>query len=160
MKAIFPLTLLALVASTALGNDAGLLHCRAVADAANRLACYDALVVPASASGPGQGAVASAQAVDASNMPQQAQDQFGLEGRLARKGELQALESHIPGHFEGWRPNTKIELANGQVWQVTDDSRAMFDLQDPKISIRRGMLGAFYLELEGSNRSPKVKRVQ
>ena len=33
-------------------------------------------------------------------------------------------------------------------------------LNDPKVRIRRGALGAFYLEFEKVNHSPRVRRVQ
>ena len=73
---------------------------------------------------------------------------------------LEAIESHIPGHFEGWEPRSRIRLANGQIWQISDDSRRYHDIQNPKVSVRRGALGAFYLEIEGTNSSPRVKRLQ
>ena len=57
---------------------------------------------------------------------------------------MNAIESQIPGRFEGWQPNTRIRLANGQVWQVTDGSSRIYDVNNPKVEIRRGMLGAFY----------------
>ncbi len=70
------------------------------------------------------------------------------------------IESQIPGRFEGWQPNTSIRLANGQVWQVTDGSSRMYDVNNPKVTIARGVLGAFYLNLEGDNRTVRVKRIQ
>ena len=70
------------------------------------------------------------------------------------------MESTIPGHFEGWGPGERIKLANGQVWQVVDDSRAYFNVDNPRVVVRRGMLGGFFLEIENSNRSPRVRRVQ
>ena len=74
--------------------------------------------------------------------------------------ELAAIESHIPGVFEGWRPNERIRLANGQVWQIADDSKSLIQRQSPKVTVRRGALGAFYLDIEGDNSSPRVRRVQ
>jgi hypothetical protein len=85
---------------------------------------------------------------------------FGMEAR-APSAQLAAIESHIPGTFYGWGPNTRIQLANGQVWQVTGDegSRSM-QLQNPKVRVRRGAMGAFYLEFEAHNHVPRVRRVQ
>ncbi len=55
----------------------------------------------------------------------------------------------------GWEPATKAD------WQVVDGSRAWFPgLQDVKATIRTGAFGAFYLEIEGQNNSPRVRRVQ
>lgn len=138
MKALLALLL---VSSAAAAADDALLRCRAVPDSAARLACYDAL--PATAAAP----------------PAAAPERFGLP-RVNTEAKLDVIESRIPGRFHGWGPNSQIELANGQVWQVTDDSRGVYDLNNPKVSIRRGVLGAFYLEIEGQNRSPKVRRLR
>ena len=70
------------------------------------------------------------------------------------------MESRIPGPFEGWMPGERIKLANGQVWQIADDSAGVVYGKDLRIKIRRGALGAFYLEVEGTNRSPRVRRVE
>lgn len=145
------LFLLLLSAGTALADDAGLLRCRAITDAAARLACYDALPMSST-----EGKAGQAKAI-------QTPEQFGLEQQTAAAQapkELDAIDSRISGRFEGWYPNAIIRLANGQVWQVTDGSSRSYDLTDPKVSIRRGFLGAFYLNLEGDNRTVRVRRVQ
>lgn len=146
----FALLLIA-TAIPALADDAGLLKCRAIKDSAARLACYDAL--PMAATSPA-GTTPQARPAPAAT-PQQ----FGFEHKQEIL-QVDAIDSSIPGRFEGWRGNVAIALANGQVWQVTDDSRATLDLQNPKARIRRGALGAFYMEIEGTNRSPRVKRVK
>jgi hypothetical protein len=87
-------------------------------------------------------------------------EQFGLEEKLAPKSGVDAIESQIPGRFEGWQPNMSIRLANGQVWQVTDGSSRIYDLVNPKVEIRRGVLGAFYLNIAGDNRTVRVRRIQ
>jgi len=86
-------------------------------------------------------------------------ERFGLGAVPAET--VQAIDSHIPGEFRGWEPRSRITLANGQVWEVNDGSRgALAPVVDPKVRVRRGMLGSFYLEIEGLNRSPRVKRIQ
>ena len=82
-----------------------------------------------------------------------------MENRTA-PGTLDAIESTIPGRFEGWDAKANIKLANGQVWQIADDSSRYVTMNDPKVKIRRGALGSFYLEFEKINHSPKVRRVQ
>jgi hypothetical protein len=150
VKILVPLLLLS---SAALADDAALLRCRAIPDAAARLACYDALPLTASEGRAGQAAAKQ------TNQPLTA-EQFGLEEQLAPKSEVDAIESQIPGRFEGWQPNTRIRLANGQVWQVTDGSSRIYDVDNPKVEIRRGMLGAFYLNIAGDNRTVRVRRLQ
>jgi len=147
-----------LFASTgALADDAAWLRCRAIVDAPSRLACYDAVMLPAAGT-------AKPEPVDlrrgaSSSEPRLAAEQFGLETR-SRGPVLDEVESRIPGRFEGWRPKSVIKLSNGQVWQVSDDSNGFYRLDNPKVKIRRGMLGAFFLEIEGVNRSPKVRRLE
>lgn len=85
--------------------------------------------------------------------------QFGLT-REAPLVELPSIESTIPGHFDGWYPNRRVRLANGQVWQVADGSTRLYDLNDPKVTIRRGVLGAYYLDLTVDNRAIRVRRVE
>lgn len=135
----------------ALAADSTLQQCRAIPDPAARLACYDAL--PLSANLPTAVAPAPAQAPETPA-------QFGLVREAAPVAELPAIESTIPGHFDGWYPNRRVRLANGQVWQVADGSTRMYDLDNPKVTIRRGVLGAFYLDLSVDNRSIRVRRVE
>ncbi|MBT9598994.1 MAG: hypothetical protein IV094_23650 [Vitreoscilla sp.] len=137
-----PLLHLLLLASTSVlaQEPSALQACRGVTDAAKRLACYDALPAPA--------APASAAAAN-----------FGLEVKAmqAAPGEV---TSRIEGRFDGWGPKSLIRLANGQLWQIADDSDAVLNLSNPQVTIRRGALGGFRMELDGTNRTARVKRLQ
>ncbi len=146
------LALSASASGAALADEGGLQACRAITDAARRLACYDALPLPAA------GTAAPAAPAAAPHDPAS----FGFEAKAAQatQAALPSIGSYIPGRFEGWGPRERIKLANGQVWQVTDDSNAVMNLMDPKVTVRRGALGAFYLEFEQSNRNARVKRVE
>ena len=136
-------SMLLLGAGLVQASDAELLRCRQISDASQRLRCYDALPVA--------GATPPAAAPAADN--------FGLEGRGIGT-RVEAIETSIVGNFEEWGPNYRFNLANGQVWQVVDGSTGFRASSDSRVKIRRGMLGTFYLELVGTNRSPKVQRVQ
>jgi hypothetical protein len=70
------------------------------------------------------------------------------------------IETSIVGPFNGWWPKDKISMANGQVWQIADDSTGAVKLTDPKARISRRMFGGYTLEIEGSAKAPSVKRVQ
>jgi hypothetical protein len=153
------------VSSLAIADDAAILRCRTVTESVARLACYDALVITPAVNNSRTDAatgkvVAPAVAASTSTLQAQKSSQFGLEEKAAKKDELDAIDSHIVGSFEGWRAGSNIRLANGQVWQVTDDSSRAHYIDNPKVRIRRGALGAFYLEIQGTNHSPRVKRVQ
>jgi len=141
-------------------DDEALRRCRALTDPAARLACYDALPLAASPTAVmGAPAVQGlAKAPSAAPKAVSSEADFGLAPRPA--DELPAIQSHIPGVFEGWRPNERIRLANGQVWQIADDTSNFIVRRDPRVTVRRGALGAFFLDIEGDNRSPRVRRVQ
>jgi hypothetical protein len=154
------LLLLLAAAAPALADDA-FLKCRAVRDSAARLACYDALPVPSAApkSGPPAPAAPSSAAAPAKPASSTTPEQFGFEHKVVA-AQLDAIETTIPGRFDGWGPNQAIRLANGQVWRIADDSKGALWVENPKVRVRRGALGAFYLEIEGTNRSPRVQRLQ
>ncbi len=134
---------LLLATSAAFANDSAILRCRELSDPALRFACYDSIVVPS--------------AVE--TQAQQTPDQFGMTPAGVKR-QLQAIESHVEGRFEGWGPSDKIQFANGQIWQISDGSRGVFDYTNPKVRVHRGVLGAFYMEIEGTSHQPKVKRVR
>jgi hypothetical protein len=147
-------------------TDADLRRCRAIADDRARLTCYDALVPAATGGERGPAATPPAPATGATTPPAPAtaaapaaapDSSFGLRQRA---DPLDAIESTIPGRFDGWEPNTRLTLANGQVWQISDGSRGVYRLDNPKVRIRKGVLGSFFLEIEGQNQSPRVRRVQ
>jgi hypothetical protein len=141
--------LLPLTASAAV-SDADLQRCRAEAAAAARLACYDALPVTGAAAIPAAGVAAAGASAGA---------RFGLEHE-ARKNEPDAVESTVAGRFEGWEPNSRITLANGQVWRVIDDSRAVMWIENPTVRVERASLGSFMLHVVGKNDVARVRRVQ
>jgi hypothetical protein len=88
---------------------------------------------------------------------QQLEQSFGLE---QKKAPIDSIESTIPGKFDGWEPNQQITLGNGQVWRVVDDSRGIVYGTNLKVKLERGTLGTMFLQIEGTNRSPKVKRLK
>ena len=166
------LVLVLSVSTVALAADTDVLRCRNITEASVRLACYDAIALPAPRTQSTAGKPAShgedrelplgtarRSAASPSVSSQQNADQFGLENR-AVPGKVDAIESFIPGRFEGWEAKSNVRLANGQVWQIADDSRRNLSLNDPKVRIRRGVMGAFYLEFEKVNHSPRIRRVQ
>lgn len=132
-------------------DEEALRRCRGVTDPAARLACYDALPLPA----PGAAPRAAAPVRDSASPS--LLERFGLE---TRQPQADRIESHIPGLFTGWDPNSTIRLANGQVWRVVDGSWLHGEWNNPKVTVRRGVFGAFFLDIEGGNRSPRVQRVR
>jgi hypothetical protein len=164
------LSSLLLPAAAVTPND--LQRCRALADDRARLACYDALAVasappavaspapamPATPTPPvpsAAGALATAPpAPAASPRPASGEADFGRAS-----GSVSQVESRIAGVFEGWDRQTRLRLANGQVWQVIDGSQAALALRDPVVRVRRAAMGSFLMEFEGTNRTVRVRRV-
>jgi len=126
----------------ALADDAAILACRNLTDGAARLACYDA--IPAGSR-------------PAAVTPERS---FGLEAHQ-REAPAQSIASTIVGNFAGWGPSTMFTLANGQGWKVVDGSQAdLAPVSNPPVKITRNVFGTMFLEIEGTNASPKVRRVR
>lgn len=157
MKALF---LLVFVSGAALADDAAMLQCRSLADVPSRVKCYDA--IPLGAAAPAMPAAVAAAAVPTA---QQREQSFGMETIKAPKAavpeESTSISSTIAGKFDGWSGNEMIKLGNGQVWRVIDGSSAVLaPLNNPKVTVERNFIGTFFLKIEGTNNSPKVRRVQ
>jgi hypothetical protein len=165
MKASAAIGLLMFAAGSGHADPAALARCRQVADAGQRLACYDAIaltpnsgsVVPTTGDTHARAATAAAAAPAAASRRDPAS--FGLPDS-APDADLEAIESMLADDIDGWRPNGLIRLANGQIWQIADDSSGVVRPGKKKVRVRRGVLGAFYIEFEGLNRSPRVRRLQ
>ncbi len=138
-------------------DDGAFERCRGIRDASARLACYDGL--PMGGSPPARDVPPIAPSRAPAPAPQPAQT-FGMEQQAPAVELPTTMESYIPGRFEGWGPNARIKLANATVWQVVDGTSAYLSLDNPRVIIRRGMMGGFFLELENTNRSPRVRRLQ
>jgi len=142
----------------ALADDAAILNCRAMTAAAARLACYDA--IPVGAGSPAAGVASAAGTAPAAAPALPPEQAFGLE-QTKRPEAPKSIDSTIPGRFAGWGPSSMFTLANGQVWKVVDGSSAdLQPMQDPKVRIVRNVFGTMFLEIDGTNNSPKVRRVR
>ncbi len=163
----FTLIALSLAALPALAQDS-LQRCRAMTDGAARLACYDALadaarvpvqpVAPAAAARVAPAAIA-ATAAPAAATARTGEAAFGLP-ESKRPDSVQSVESSVGPRFDGWGPNSRIRLANGQVWQVVDGTSVALPEGPRKVSVKRGALASFYLDFEGLKTSPRVRRVE
>jgi hypothetical protein len=162
MKKASLLLLLLGASASALADDAALRKCRALPDAASRLGCYDAIplgAVPAPA--PVATAAPAARAASPAPAAPTAEQGFGMETVKKPAEEATFIDSTIVGRFDGWGPNARIKLANGQVWRVVDGSEAVLaPMDNPKVRVERNFFGTMFLKIEGTNNSPKVRRVQ
>ena len=151
MRALHLTPLLLALTGPAFGQDVALQRCRVIAETAARVSCYDALAdsrakAPAAPAAPVAAVPAAVPA-----------DGFGLPQRTA---EAQEVRSSVGADFAGWGPGQTIKLTNGQVWQIADGSTMVLPRGTRAIAVRRGLFGAFHLEIEGLNTSPKVRRLE
>lgn len=151
-----PCCLLLLLAPLAAAQGDALEQCRAEREPTRRLACYDAIPSRPAAATPATPTTPTTPAAAAA-APPAAAAAFGLPTAAET---LPFIESQIAGLVQGWDTRTRFKLANGQVWQVEEGSSSGLYLQDPTVRVRRGFAGAYYLELKGTNRSPRVRRLQ
>lgn len=160
MKAVLPYLSLSLLfaSGAALADDAAILKCRTLPEGGARLACYDAIPAGTAATvAPLRPAAAAAPALPAATPEQR----FGMEQTRPVDTAPKSIESTIDGRFSGWGPTTRFKLANGQVWRIADGSSAEFaPATQQKVRIVRNVFGTMFLEIEGSNNSPKVRRVE
>ena len=142
------LILLLLASNAALADDAAVLKCRTLPDAASRLSCYDAM--------PLAGAPAAAPPAAAS------EKNFGLRPAVQRKPEAQpeVVRSTVVGEIGGWSPGTRVTLANGQVWRVVDGDAVLPIMRNPQAEVSRGLMGAYFLQVAGHTSAARVARVQ
>jgi hypothetical protein len=138
------------VSGLALADDAAILKCRALGDTQARLACYDTIPVGA------QRAASTAAPAAVS-----AEQSFGMEAVKHKEAEPRSIESTIVGKFDGWEPGAQIHLANGQVWRVADGSSAVLPgMDNVRVKVVRNVIGTMFMEIDGTNNSPKVRRVR
>lgn len=146
-------------AQTATELKAELQKCRLIQEADKRVACYDALTpapwgtATSSAPAPQSSAKGSAAPVA------QQTAAFGLPKQEERDA-VQQIETHIVGRLLGWRSGDLFQLGNRQVWQVVDGTEASYDLSNPKVRIKRGLMGSFIMEIDGVAITPRVRRVR
>ena len=72
------------------------------------------------------------------------------------------INSTIIGTFSGWKAKgTLFKLANGMVWQQSErDTFYIQPVEDPEVTITKGMFGSWQLSVVGENSEVKVKRIQ
>lgn len=139
-----------------------LLGCRALADAAQRLACFDRetsaldqamarkdLVVIDR-----ERATAARRSLFGFSVPSFG----GLFGGDA-KDEVKEIQSTVTGVDRNPEGGWTIKLADGSTWTQTDDTPiALRPVRGQKIVVRRGLLGSFRLSVNGQP-GVKVKRI-
>ncbi|NZA28516.1 hypothetical protein H0E84_19255 [Luteimonas sp. SJ-92] len=76
-------------------------------------------------------------------------------------GTNEPIEGHLVGEFNGFAKGRRYTLDNGQVWEQTEAATlAGVRATDPKVTIRPGSLGVWWLRIDGYNTRAKVRRIE
>jgi hypothetical protein len=74
--------------------------------------------------------------------------------------EYSILESRLAGPFDGWQRRTEFTLENGQRWRHAGDTTYVTPaVMNPKVTITPGILGVFWMNVEGVKPRLKVTLV-
>lgn len=117
--------------------------CRAIAEDAQRLACYDKL-----------------QASLSTLLKNKEKAEFGLNDKASQKdSEQEDQVATITEVKKSQRYGWIITLDNGQVWRKVDSNNLKVKV-GKTVTISRAIFGSFALTQEGSSRRVKVKRLK
>lgn len=73
------------------------------------------------------------------------------------------INSTIVGTFTGWdRKGTLFKLSNGMVWQQSekDTFYTKKPIENPEVTIEKGLMGIWRLSLVGDDETVRVKRIE
>lgn len=76
-------------------------------------------------------------------------------------GSNDPITASISSDFRGFGNKREFTLDNGQVWEQTDNA-TLSGVRDahPKVRITPGMMGVWYLQVDGFNTRAKVRRIK
>ena len=84
---------------------------------------------------------------------------FGLEHKRDLSDEASEIAVTIASIKKNVRDKHVITFSDGSVWQQTDGTYMKLK-EGQSVAVERGLLGAFFLSVEGLNKRMKVKRVK
>ena len=71
------------------------------------------------------------------------------------------VQAHVQGSFAGFTGHTQLTLDNKQVWQQADGTRvSCMTSENPKIAIRRSLMGNWMAAVDGCNDTAPITRVK
>ena len=140
-----------------------LLACRSVADADERLACFDRTAAELTAATESKDVVV----LDREGMRRAKRGLFGFslpKIKLFGDGagdepELTQIDSTIAAAQRMRSGLWTFQLKDGTVWQTTDEQMGFRPAVGDAVVVKAGILGSYTAKVEGS-RSTKVKRVR
>jgi hypothetical protein len=91
---------------------------------------------------------------------QQNRDDAAKMGFSSYHGDRDTITSAIAGDFHGWDGGTTFTLENGQEWHQIEPDQFSVHLKNPVVEISPGLLGTWYLKVQGYGSTTKVERVK
>lgn len=84
-----------------------------------------------------------------------------LQETAEKPDAAEAIATRLAGDYDGWTGKTVFKLENGQIWQQAGGGERIDDRRTaPVVKIYPGMMGAYWLEIEGVRERVKVKPVK
>ena len=102
----------------------------------------------------------------AAQVREQAMEEGRQEVIVKNRGFLtfdsnEPIRAVLPGNFNGFAKGRQYTLDNGQVWEQTDAaSLSGARGNDRNVRITPGLMGVWYLQVDGFNTRAKVRRVK
>jgi hypothetical protein len=76
-------------------------------------------------------------------------------------GSNEPIVAQLEGEFSGFGKGRQYTLDNNQVWEQTDDaSAAGVRKQAPQVRMTPGLMGVWYMQVDGLNTRAKVRRTK
>ena len=137
-----------------------LIACKAITEAAQRLACYDrqAAILDQAI------ATKNVVVIDKERANATKRSLFGFSipdfgGLFGGGDEVKQIEGTVTSSAQNGEGGWTVKLADGSMWTQTDDAPiALPPERGDKVVIRRGALGAFFLQI-GKQPGVKVRRI-
>jgi hypothetical protein len=99
--------------------------------------------------------------------PEKSEKRFGFANLLTRRAtnafesEPESIQSRFVGEFRGWEGSTRFVLENGQVWIQSEKGTLYIPKKtNPLMTIKKGVLGVYFISVEGYKKRTKVKRIK
>lgn len=151
--------------------------CAAITDDAKRLACYDQFIKNKKTPPKPEQAAQPEKPVKPAKpeLPEQAQkpetkpkaaskkdkvEEFGQERIKKEEETLDKITATALGEFTDWEKGLKVQLDNGQVWEITDLRPGYYKITNPTVTIEKGFMGSYKMNVKGRNKSYRVIRVE
>lgn len=87
---------------------------------------------------------------------------FGLDSEHPEAQAREEMSSHLVGELDGWENGRRIQLENGQVWEVVTSPTRMFGnpVADVPVTVERAFMGSFKMWIGDMRPAVRVRRVE